>query len=126
MRSAPLIGTVVVAAIFMGGCELIPIAGAIALREAADRYEKSETTAARSARGTTSSTASAPGVQQGDSPELKAPEGSAAAKVASVPTSAAGAEQSATESTARILATAIKRVPTPSAEPVNSTKPVRD
>lgn len=123
MRSALLIGTVVVAAIFMSGCELIPIAGAIALREAADRYEKSE---AKPTRGATSDTVKVAGAQAGPGPEIKAPEGSAAAKVSSVPTSAAGAEQSATESSARILATAIKRVPTPSAEPVNSTKPVRD
>jgi hypothetical protein len=117
----------VVTGFTLGGCaSLLPIAGAIALKEAADRYEKSEAAAARSARGTAAGTAQAPGVQEGKGPELKAPEGSAAAKVASVPTSAAGAEESATESTARILATAIKRVPTPSTEPVHSTKPVRD
>ncbi|HEX8875871.1 MAG TPA: hypothetical protein VF777_03920 [Phycisphaerales bacterium] len=117
--------TLLAVCIGMGGCaSLLPIAGAIVLKEAADRYEKSE---ARPARGTASTTGvRAEGVQAGDSPDLKAPQGSAAAKVASVPTSVGGAEESATESTARILATAIKRVPTPSAEPVNSTKPVRN
>ena len=121
-----LIATTLLAACgTLGGCaSILPIAGAIALREAADLYEKSES---RPTRRTTSTTgARTEGVQAGDSPEIKAPEGSNAAKVASVPTSVAGAEQSATESTARILATAIKRMPTPSTEPVSPQRPAQD
>jgi hypothetical protein len=121
-----LIATPLLAACFtLGGCaSLLPIAGAIVLKEAADRYEKDQTT--RTARASGSAGTRTSGIQPGETPDVKAPEGSMAAKVSNVPTSAEGAETSATESSARILATAIKRVPTPSAEPVHSTKPVRD
>lgn len=98
------------ACVTLGGCaSILPIAGAIVLKEAADRYEKSEAHSTRRAQSTT--VVRSEGVQAGDSPELEAPEGSTAAKAASVPTSVATAEQSATESSARILATAIKRIP---------------
>ena len=91
-----VVAALLVAGCTLGGCaSLLPIAGALVLKEAADRYEKSETASARPARGATSGTVQASGVQAGEGPTVKAPEGSAAAKVASVPTSAAGAEESA-------------------------------
>ncbi len=114
--------TLLAAGLSLGGCaSLLPIAGAIVLKEAADRYEKDQMT--RTARTGGSAGTRPGGIQPGDTPDVKAPEGSMAAKVSSVPTSAEGAETSATESSARILATAVKRVPSPSSDPVSSQRP---
>lgn len=123
-RSLTTAALLIASATFGGCASILPIAGAIALKEAAERYEKSEATSTRTT--TSKSGPRASGTQAGESPELKAPEGSNAAKVASVPTSVASAEQSATESTARILATAIKRMPTPTSQPISSQRPAQN
>lgn len=122
----------------LGGCaSLLPIAGAIALREAADRYERSErassttpadpnttaNSAHRSARGTPVPTMQKP---DGKQPRVTPPQDSVAAKAADLPLTEAAAEESATESSARILATAVKRVPTPGEQTSPAPRPARE